>query len=317
MMASSAKEKLLVDVVANDTAMIHEAYLAGEESEESKNARKEKRCRCILTGLLIYSLVNNALLAPGAFLYMANFLSPGSSSGSFPDGPTPAPGPTLNASCPFNNGTMDEKAVLALYRQSSTDFSVCWPKSSHKRYWGNPYTVLQDDWFDHGPLRTVFAGEETSYSSSGLVAGQPVQLQLQTWTSTSSSTDMHMEKSPIITIQMPEAGGCGNVPDLKLMRDQVKLDLPKKITACDTNPNDMFDHAKLVQCLKKSIGFSTSCANCYADNNGCIIDKCLKECMKGENPACTKCDNDNCLPAMMKCTALPRWVLDPSTVIVK
>ena len=102
------KDTLLGDVVANDTEMIHEAYLAGEESEESKNARhvlramiviflqlfwylvicshdadscpsdrKAKRCRCILTGLLIYSLVNNALLAPGAFLYMANFLSPG------------------------------------------------------------------------------------------------------------------------------------------------------------------------------------------------------------------------------------------------
>lgn len=237
------------DVVANDTEMIHEAYLAGEESEESKNARKAKRCRCILTVLLILSLVQNAMLAPAAILYISGFFTTGSNAGS--DVPTPVPVPTLNGSCPFNNGTMDEKAVIALYKQSSTDFSVCWPKSSHKVYWGNPYTVLQDDWFDHGPLRTVFSSEETSYSSSGLVPGQPVQLQLQTWTSTSSTKDMHMEQSPVITIHMPEAGGCGKHEDLLIIRDQNKNDLAKKIETCDLNPNDMFDHAKLVQCLKK------------------------------------------------------------------
>ena len=57
MMASSAKEKLLVDVVANDTAMIHEAYLAGEESEESKNARHVLRAMIVIffTTVLVFS----------------------------------------------------------------------------------------------------------------------------------------------------------------------------------------------------------------------------------------------------------------------
>ena len=102
------KDTLLGDVVANDTEMIHEAYLAGEESEESKNARhvlramiviflqlfwylvicshdadscpsdrKAKRCRCILTVLLILSLVQNAMLAPAAILYISGFFTTG------------------------------------------------------------------------------------------------------------------------------------------------------------------------------------------------------------------------------------------------
>ena len=82
---------------------------------------------------------------------------------------------------------------------------------------------------------------------------------------------------------MPEAGGCGNVPDLKvhaclpfichalpnaaldrlplcplmhaqIIRDQNKNDLAKKIETCDLNPNDMFDHAKLVQVPAQLLG---------------------------------------------------------------
>ena len=51
------KDTLLGDVVANDTEMIHEAYLAGEESEESKNARHVLRAMIVIffTTVLVFS----------------------------------------------------------------------------------------------------------------------------------------------------------------------------------------------------------------------------------------------------------------------
>ena len=84
-----------------------------------------------------------------------------------------------------------------------------------------------------------------------------------------------------VRAKMPEAGGCGKHEDLlvhaclsfamlspmppstgfhcplmhaQIIRDQNKNDLAKKIETCDLNPNDMFDHAKLVQVPAQLLG---------------------------------------------------------------
>lgn len=212
---------------------------------------------------------------------------------------------------------MDGKAVLALYKQSATDFSVCWPKSTHKVYWNNPYTILQDDWFDTAPLRTVLSTEGNSYSMTGLVPGQQVQLQLQTWTASDPAKPMKMITSPVLTINMPELGGCGNHADLLIIRNDLTNGLAKKVQNCDLNPKYMFDHDKLVKCITTTTGVTPGCANCYAENNGCIINNCLKQCMNGNTPACITCNDDKCYPAMGKCMGLPIWIYETSKVIVK
>lgn len=275
--------------------------LAGTSSRATVKPSNHRNSR-IVCCLLVLSTLTNFGLA-GFLIWLFN-----NSTGAEPI-PPPAPAP-VNRSCPFsgNRSTGDGEIRLAAFRVSSNTVDFCWPEYVHPVRDMAPYELRIDDWFtNRTELRSVYAGSKRSFRVTGLLPSQilTAQLVVHHHLTPTGATSV----SEKVQVQLLEAKYCGNPQDLSIIKHAATNHMSSKLKSCDMSPGDA------VKCIEEKLGMTPDCSQCFASEKKCIIRTCVAKApypclLDGSGPACKKCMQEHCMPAVATCGSIPLWALN-------
>lgn len=61
----------------------------------------------------------------------------------------------------------------------------------------------------------------------------------------------------------------------------------------------------------KQVGLSKGCAQCWATEGECTLQKCLGPCTNPGSSGCKQCSEDKCFPGCVQCSGIPRYFFPP------
>jgi len=66
------------------------------------------------------------------------------------------------------------------------------------------------------------------------------------------------------------------------------------------------------KCCETSIGLTTGCSLCFAEDVGCTAQHCISICFANPNsPKCVACSEQYCFPALVTCAGVDASVIPP------
>lgn len=98
-----------------------------------------------------------------------------------------------------------------------------------------------------------------------------------------------------------EDGACTNREDLATLA--ASRDLEDAIGTC-ARSCIRGGEACATPCIEEETGLSTECSTCFGQIIECTINNCALQCISPSNPACTRCQADNCQPAFVECSGV-------------
>jgi len=97
-------------------------------------------------------------------------------------------------------------------------------------------------------------------------------------------------------------GACTDTADQNIYNTKGKANFITDMTTC--GKKCFGAKACVSTCMTAAEGYSKACADCFGDLGDCTEKNCLAQCINGNNPKCTACQQAKCAPAFTACSGL-------------
>jgi len=95
---------------------------------------------------------------------------------------------------------------------------------------------------------------------------------------------------------------CADAADTKIWEDKGKAAFGDDMSKC--GKQCMGANACVAKCVESQEGYSDACAACFGSLGECTTKNCLMQCINGNSPACTTCQEAHCATPFHDCSGL-------------
>eukprot|EP00035_Acanthoeca_spectabilis_P038644 m.54957 g.54957 ORF g.54957 m.54957 type:complete len:632 (-) comp9227_c0_seq1:80-1975(-) len=190
---------------------------------------------------------------------------------------------------------------------SGTSITVGWTVPPANGRAITNYTLQRDDWWVDGPLSTVFEGDDTQFTADqSMLPATVYHFRVRASNAVGDS-----EWSDVANYSTDQAGHCGNPSDVavyKRTKSSMKREIQTCLIKCALDPHQE-DCVK--NCIQTNVGLTQPCGSCWYEEGMCTLKHCAFPCKIPGSDKCTQCSEQNCFPACVACSGIPKEFFPP------